>query len=226
MEGKIVKNFALITGGSEGVGFAIAEMFARQGWRVGLVARRLEKLKTARLALRKNNPAAEVEIFSGDVMDVIFIEALKNTIQKITPQIDALVNSAGAFRWDNELGGVDLLALNATSKKMMLETFADILSPDALAVNISSMAAFFEVGDSRRVNEEQYIKSMQAVDVLSAEFQKAHPTMRVHVAHPPLMKGNIAEQQFYGRAGFETMNFTNLPGPEIVARELENKFFK
>lgn len=217
--------FALITGGSEGVGFAIAEMFVRHGWQVGLVARRLEKLEAARAELQKNNPAAVVEIFSGDVTDTASIEALKTAVQKITPQLDALVNSAGTFRWDNELGGLDLMALNATSKKTMLEVFENVLASEALVVNVSSIAALFKTGDPRLINEEFYVKSMQAVDELSAEFQTAHPDLRVYVAHPPLMKGNIAEQQFRGRPGFEDIDFANLPGPEIVAQEIEKKFF-
>ena len=39
------------------------------------------------------------------------------------------------------------------------------------------------------------------------------------------MKGKIAETQFIGRAGFEGLHAEALPGPEIVADEIEAVVF-
>lgn len=209
------KKFALITGGSEGVGFATAEMLVRENFLVGLVARDLAKLEAAREKLG----AANVLLFSCDVTRAESIAELHVAVAATNHKINLLVNSAGTFRWDDGLE-IDLILLNAESKKMMMEKFVDLLAPSAAIVNVSSQAALFASDDPRRAGEEQYVLSMQRVDEYSKIFQTAHPELNVYITHPPLMKGKISETQFRHRPGFEDIDFDNLPGPEIVAEEI------
>lgn len=215
------KKFVFITGGSEGVGFAIAEMFVRHGWHVILGARNKEKLEAAVAKL----DSTDVSAISVDVTDIPSIAAARDEILKITDNLDALVNSAGTFKWDAELNGLDLQLLNAHSKELVVETLAPLLCDDAYIVNISSQAALFTPDDPRRDGELEYVKSMQRVDSWSSELTARHPQWRVHVSHPSLMKGKIAETQFKGRAGFEGIDFDALPGPEIVSDEIEKVTF-
>jgi len=209
------QKFALVTGGSEGVGFAIAEMLVGQGFHVLLVARNVEKLEAARDILGANN----VSLFSCDVTDTISVERLLAEVLAVTNHVDVLINSAGTFKWDDS--GIDLMLLNATSKELVAHTFLKILSDGALLVNVSSQAALFAEDDVRREGEYEYVASMQRVDAFTEEFSAQHPEFRVYVTHPPLMKGKIANEQFRGRPGFEGIDFNALPGPEIIAEELE-----
>lgn len=213
------QKFALVTGGSEGVGFAIAEMLVGNGFHVILVARNVEKLESARAVLGDTH----VSLLSCDVTNQQSVEQLYVSVLEITSHIDVLVNSAGTFKWDNS--GVDLMQLNAVSKELVTKTFVKYLSDGALVVNVSSQAALFAEDDVRCVDEHEYIASMQRVDTFTEEFALEHPEFRVYVTHPPLMKGKIANEQFRGRPGFEGIDFDSLPGPEIVAQELEQKFF-
>ncbi len=213
------QKFALVTGGSEGVGFAIAEMLVGQGYHALLVARNVEKLEAARGVLGLDN----VSLFSCDVTDKSSVERLLADVLVVTNHVDVLINSAGTFKWDNS--GVDLMLLNAESKELVANTFAKTLSDGALVVNVSSQAALFAEDDLRREGEHEYVASMQRVDSFTEEFAAQHPEFRVYVTHPPLMKGKIANEQFRGRPGFEGIDFESLPGPEIVAEELEQKFF-
>lgn len=213
------QKFALVTGGSEGVGFAIAEMLVGKGFHVILVARNLEKLVAARESLGAEN----ISLLSCDVTNAQSVERLLADVLGITNHIEVLVNSAGTFKWDGS--GVNLMELNALSKEFVANTFAKTLSDGALVVNVSSQAALFAEDDLRREGEHEYVASMQRVDTFTEEFAAQHPEFRVYVTHPPLMKGKIANEQFRGRPGFEGIDFDSLPGPEIVAEELEQKFF-
>lgn len=213
------QKFALVTGGSEGVGFAVAQMLHRREFFILLIARNSEKLVAAKEKLGGDR----VAIFCADVTELSDIERLYAEIKAVTERIDVLVNSAGTFKWDNS--GVDLMLLNAQSKEFMTRTFAPLLSSGAIVINVSSQAALFSDDDPRRQGEIEYVDSMRRVDTFSADFARENPDVRVFVSHPPLMKGKIAEEQFRGRAGFEGIDFDALPGPEIVAHEIEQKFF-
>jgi 3-oxoacyl-[acyl-carrier protein] reductase len=59
---------ALVAGGSEGLGFASARALAREGVRLGIVARRPDKLTEATLAISRET-GAEVQAFPADVTD-------------------------------------------------------------------------------------------------------------------------------------------------------------
>lgn len=69
---------AIITGGSSGIGLAIAKSLSARGASVSLIARNREKLATASAAvLAAGNGKAEVQTFSADVRNP---EELKDTI--------------------------------------------------------------------------------------------------------------------------------------------------
>ena len=67
-----LKNYKiLITGSSEGIGFGIAEAFARSGADVWLVARNRKKLQTASEQLGKYN--VDVRLTAIDLLDIFII---------------------------------------------------------------------------------------------------------------------------------------------------------
>lgn len=213
------QKYALVTGGSEGIGAAIAHMLVRHGFHVILIARDLIKLEAAREKLASEH----VSIFTCDVSDRGAIAQLRNYIDVVTPRLDVLVNAAGTFRWDPS--DIDLMGVNAKSKQFIIDVFKDMLPPGAWVVNVSSQAALFEMDDPRRDGEESYVRSMQEVDRFSEEFAQNHIDFHTIVLHPPLLKGKIAETQFRGRVGFEDLDFNSLPGPSDIADELEGKMF-
>ncbi len=81
----------LITGASSGIGRATAELFAAKGWRVGLVARRAEKLEEIAATL------ARAEALPADLTDP---EQVARTFARFTrkgQRLDVLFNNAGIF---------------------------------------------------------------------------------------------------------------------------------
>lgn len=99
LEGNYLKNrCALITGGSSGIGFAIAQSFVNNGASVIIVGRNEKKLEAARENLLKKCYNKNIVILSESV-DVSDINSLKekfSIIEKKCPyKIDILVNCAG-----------------------------------------------------------------------------------------------------------------------------------
>lgn len=90
LEGKV----SLITGGSRGIGKAIALAFAKEGSDLVLTSRTESELKAARLELKNISPA-KVEAFRADVSQPKEVEDLVDfTLGKFST-IDVLVNCAG-----------------------------------------------------------------------------------------------------------------------------------
>jgi 3-dehydrosphinganine reductase len=86
----------VITGGSSGLGLAIAKKLAIKGARVILIARDKEKLEVAKNQIMRAGGSAH--IFSSDVSS---IESITETFKKIVSEVgepDILINSAGVLR--------------------------------------------------------------------------------------------------------------------------------
>jgi NAD(P)-dependent dehydrogenase (short-subunit alcohol dehydrogenase family) len=86
-------NVVLITGGSRGLGLAMAEEFARQGARLVICARDENELRMAEERLR----ALGAEVFAApcDVADRAQVQKLIRTATERFGSIDVLVNNAG-----------------------------------------------------------------------------------------------------------------------------------
>jgi short-subunit dehydrogenase len=82
-----------ITGGSSGIGRAAAQLFARRGWRVALIARGLPALEAARAELAGRR--ARVSIHEADVADCDALRAAATAIVAEHGPITAWVNCAG-----------------------------------------------------------------------------------------------------------------------------------
>ena len=85
---------ALITGGSKGIGCAIAELMAAEGCNVIIVARNAADLDKAKEQISAQSPAVKVVAHPADLSTVAATSALAAAF----PDIDILVNNAGAIR--------------------------------------------------------------------------------------------------------------------------------
>ena len=86
----------LITGGSSGIGLALAEACAGRGSRVAIVARDRERLTAASRRVEAVAPTARIVAESADVTDASALrEAIDRCVAELGP-VDVLVTSAGA----------------------------------------------------------------------------------------------------------------------------------
>ncbi len=92
----MLKNkIAVITGGTRGIGFAIAEAFLKNGAKVAVLGSRQETVDKALEKLAAENPEWEAIGFCPDLTDYNAVEACFNEIKSKFGKIDILVNNAG-----------------------------------------------------------------------------------------------------------------------------------
>lgn len=91
-------SMALITGGSSGIGLALAKALAQQGLDIWLLARREEPLRQALNAVRELAPQGKHGYLTCDVSDP---EAVKQAMSTLLTQVGTpewVINSAGVTR--------------------------------------------------------------------------------------------------------------------------------
>jgi 3-oxoacyl-[acyl-carrier protein] reductase len=91
LDGKV----ALITGGSRGIGRAVAVEFAVRGADVALIGRDTAALEASAHACKNARPGAVAEIFEGDVTDQNAIEQIAGDVVSRFGRIDCAIANAG-----------------------------------------------------------------------------------------------------------------------------------
>lgn len=141
-------NTALITGASEGIGRSFAEVYAKNGHDLVLVARNQIKLEEFAKDLR-NKYAVNVEVFAADLIPVDAAQKLFEAIAIKEIDIDILVNNAGMMQVE-KLSQSDpqqlnnLLQLNVQSLVNMTQQFVKpmLYRGQGKIVNVGSIASF------------------------------------------------------------------------------------
>lgn len=88
---------AIITGASKGIGKAVAEKLAREGFNVAICARNAAVLEQAAATIRAVNPAVTVLAIPVDMGDKAAVLAFAAQVKATFGAIDILVNNAGIF---------------------------------------------------------------------------------------------------------------------------------
>jgi len=115
VEGTDDGRVALITGGSRGIGLAVASAFAAAGVRVAIAARTSSEVGAAVRALEGTHGATVVGV-AGDVARGAFAAELVRQVREALGPIDILVNNAGI---QGPIGPIETLPESA-----WLDTFA------------------------------------------------------------------------------------------------------
>jgi NAD(P)-dependent dehydrogenase (short-subunit alcohol dehydrogenase family) len=88
---------AIVTGGSKGIGFAVATRFAASGADVAIVARTGEPLKEGVAAIRKSSQSRVIGV-QADVSKAADIQRAYDEVMKAFDKVDIIVNNAGTSR--------------------------------------------------------------------------------------------------------------------------------
>ena len=140
---------AIVTGASRGIGRAIAEVLAEEGFGLTISARKPESLEETAAAFR--DKGYEVEAVPGNMADE---DAIKNVVERHRERfgrLDVLVNNAGvgigAAVHEQQTKYVDMqLAVNLRAIVLFYRECAEMLRAaggehrNALVVNLSSIA--------------------------------------------------------------------------------------
>ncbi|GMR46733.1 hypothetical protein PMAYCL1PPCAC_16928, partial [Pristionchus mayeri] len=194
--GKVV----IVTGSSNGIGRATAELFAKAGAKLTITGRNAETLEeTYQLCLQAGLYPGGILKMLGDVTDESFIEQLvEKTVEKFG-QLDVLVNNAGASVFD------------MTGKKgieVPLANYDRIMDTNVRAVvKISQLAApHLEKTKGAIVNvssicgyplaccDTYYSMSKAALDQLTVQMaaQLINKGIRVNSVNPGIIETNFA----------------------------------
>lgn len=143
-----MKQTALITGASSGIGLDLARVFAREGWDVVLVARSEDKLRALADSLAKEHGIAAHVIAA----DLARPDAAIGVLQALTERnltVDALVNNAGfgvagPFVETDGRAELEMIQVNCAAVTQLTK----LLLPGMVArkrgriLNVASTAAF------------------------------------------------------------------------------------
>lgn len=185
---------AVITGGAQGIGFAIAERFVAEGARVVLGDLNPEATDAAVTAL---GGAAVAKAVSCDVTDAGQVEALVGAAVDTFGSLDVMVNNAGITR-------------DATMRKMTEEQFDQVISvhlkgswngtrlaanimreaKTGAIVNISSIS-----GKVGLIGQTNYSAAKAGIVGLTKAAAKevAHLGVRVNAIQPGLIRSAMTE---------------------------------
>lgn len=139
----------LITGGSAGLGRAIAAAFAARGDRIALVARDSQRLEAAADELRSKG--SEVTTFAGDVTRQEDVDRIVHAVSEKFDRLDVLVNNAGkstrgaildttpeAFQTLWELNFLAAVRCTRAAATMLLEGHGSVVFIGSLASKVAA----------------------------------------------------------------------------------------
>ena len=137
---------AVIIGASSGIGEALARELNREGWRLGLLARRLDRLEALRQTLAPEPFVRRIDVAHGDAAAIF--EDVLNELRGV----DLVIISAGTGHLNHDLNGeldVDTVAVNVLGfmKTAQVAMRHFLRRGRGHLVGISSMAALRGNGD-------------------------------------------------------------------------------
>lgn len=199
-----MKKTILITGATDGIGRATAQVLASDGHRLILHGRNAEKL-AAMAAEVGGNVTTEQAGFT----ELSEVAALGRRVAE-AHVVDVLINNAGVFRTSTPrtASGEDVrFVVNTFSPALLSRLLLPALAPGARLVHLSSAAqAPVDLaalrGERPLEAMEAYAQSKLALTLWSQAFGQAHPEGPVSVAVNPgsLLATNMVREGF-GMAG-------------------------
>jgi NAD(P)-dependent dehydrogenase (short-subunit alcohol dehydrogenase family) len=212
---KLKGKIAVITGGSRGIGKAVAQLFCQNGAELMLSARSTDELTKAKTELQK--VGGNVEVCSADVSRRKDVNALIRKAVDIFGRIDVLVNAAGVYGAIGPVTGVDCEKWRKTFDTNLFGMFSVIQEalPIFMKHRSGKIINFSGGGDGPLPHFTAYSTSKAAVvrftETLAEEIKGYG--IAVNAIAPGAVNTQILE---------DALN----AGEELVGRELYAKFRK
>lgn len=201
---------ALVTGGSIGLGRALAFELARRGWTLTINARGHEALTTTQSALSRLTPTRAV---TGDITRPDHREELVKVAAEFGP-IDLVVNNASllgpspkvSLRDLSEDAHALLWATNVVAPQQLVRLAWPALSRTAVVVNISSDAAV-----EHYATWGGYGSTKAALDHQTLTWAAEEPQLTWYAVDPGDLRTAMHQAAFPGE------DISDRPKPESVA---------
>ena len=180
---------ALITGASSGIGKSFAEILAKEGYNLILVARRKQKLDELAETLT-NQFSIESKVIVADLSKIEQIKAVEESIKSLD-NIDILVNNAGfglssSFTEDNYERQLDMVNIHVVASYMLCRAVVPIMlrKNEGLIINVSSMS-----GLMTKFGNVTYTSTKAFLIVLSESLQEElrNTKIQIHALCPGMI---------------------------------------
>ncbi|MBO7762064.1 MAG: SDR family oxidoreductase [Clostridia bacterium] len=159
--GRLDGKVAIITGGNSGVGAATAELFAKEGAKVVITARRVPQLEEVANKIRE--AGGEVLAVPCDVSKVEDVEAMVAETVKVFGSVDVLVNNAGVL--EEGLKPIDVFEEEDLERVLAINTKGCLYCTRAVLremikknagsiINLDSVAGAFGTGGASYVTSK------------------------------------------------------------------------
>lgn len=144
---KNTKKYAVVTGGTEGIGFELAKLLAADGYNLIIVARHQNGLNLVQQEIQ-NRFAVDVQVISKDLFNPDNAFELYDEISARGIQPDVLVNNAGQGQYgefiDTDIHReLDIIQLNISSLVILTKLFLKdmVAAGEGKILNLSSIAS-------------------------------------------------------------------------------------
>jgi NAD(P)-dependent dehydrogenase (short-subunit alcohol dehydrogenase family) len=189
---------ALITGASQGLGFALAEALASDGWALVIDARRADRLEPAASALAERTAVVSIP---GDIADPAHRAQLVEAVQELG-RLDLLVNNASTLG-ESPLPALANIGLDVLRRVYEVNVIAPLaLTQDLLGVLDESAGTIVNVTSDAAVEAYErwggYGSSKAAFEQLSAVLAAEQTGVRVLVVDPGDMRTEMHQDAFPG----------------------------
>ncbi len=147
---KLKNKVVLVTGGSRGIGRAIALLFASEGAKIALHCKVHDREEDGLMREIRRKHHATTECFAADVSDIKAISTMVSDVKKRFGRIDILVNNAGIYpensffdstekTWDN------VMDINLKSAYFCSQLVAKIMLKQRSGniINVASVAGLY-----------------------------------------------------------------------------------
>lgn len=144
-----MKNYALITGASKGIGLELSKLFAKDGYPLIIVARSSDILEQIKQELTSKYNV-DVVVISKDLTSIASAKELFNEVQLKNLQVDYLINNAGfgdyGYFLDSDINKqINMINLNINTLMQLCYYFGNDMRKRKYGkiMNVGSIASFF-----------------------------------------------------------------------------------
>lgn len=133
----------LITGSTDGIGLAAAEMLLSMGHQVLLHGRNPEKLEKTQQSLAELPGGGRVEGYVADLSQLPEVATLAQAVTEKHTKLDVLINNAGVFKTTETRtqDGLDVrFAVNTLAPYLLTQRLMPLIGASGRVINLSSAA--------------------------------------------------------------------------------------
>lgn len=198
---------AVITGANSGIGYYATMYLAYKGAKVVMACRNKQKALAAKENILKQVPTAKIDIMDLNLASLVSISAFKESLLKIYPAIDILINNAGIYSIPKSetidgfeiIMGTNYLGTYALTCQLLPYMAKD--NTEKRIVNVSSIVHkishldYEDFFSTKRRRSKIYPRSKLAIltfsEYLGNFCLEKHPKIKVLAAHPGVSATNL-----------------------------------